>query len=297
MIQNVGNSAEKSSRILRSLFAGRPLTIATMHGKEAVIAPLLEEYLGVKAVLPAAFDTDAFGTFSGEIPREHAPLDTARRKALAAMERTGTTLAVASEGSFGAHPQLFFMPADSELVLLVDRENEAEWMGHVVSTRTNFAGETVTEWEALELFARQAGFPEHGLIVREDSADPGRWLVKGITSSDALRAAARQGWARFGHVVVETDMRALYNPTRMGVIAEATRQLLEKMAQLCPQCDWPGFAVVERHPGLPCADCGLPTRQTLRWKYVCGKCGHPHQQDFPEGRSAADPTYCDFCNP
>lgn len=112
-----------------------------------------------------------------------------------------------------------------------------------------------------------------------------------------MRVAARQGWERFDRLVVETDMRALYNPTRMEVIAEATRRLLDTLAALCPGCTWPGFAVADRQAGLPCGDCGLPTRQTRRWQYVCRRCGYEHWLDFPEGRTAADPAYCDFCNP
>ena len=52
-----------------SRFAGRSLCIATMHGKEAAIAPVLQQRLGVRCVLPPDdFDSDRFGTFSGEVP-------------------------------------------------------------------------------------------------------------------------------------------------------------------------------------------------------------------------------------
>ena len=81
-------------------FRGRTLLIATMHGKEEVIAPLLERELGVRCVTPRGYDTDRFGSFSGEVKRPDTALNTARAKALGALAQEGGTLAVASEGSF-----------------------------------------------------------------------------------------------------------------------------------------------------------------------------------------------------
>ncbi|MFX5009088.1 DUF6671 family protein, partial [Acinetobacter baumannii] len=83
---------------------------------------LLEEALGVTCIIPAEFNSDIFGTFSGEIERELNPLETARKKCYAAMELTGCYLAIASEGSFGAHPIIGFVPADEELLVLIDRK-------------------------------------------------------------------------------------------------------------------------------------------------------------------------------
>ena len=96
------------------MFSGRKLVIATKHKKEQVIAPLLENALGAKCIVPEGFDTDTFGTFSGEKERADDPVITARIKCLKAMELTGATLGVASEGSFGPHPSLFFINADEE---------------------------------------------------------------------------------------------------------------------------------------------------------------------------------------
>lgn len=49
--------------------AGRRLVIATMHGKEQVIAPLLEAATGVQCMAGREVDTDRLGTFTGEVPR------------------------------------------------------------------------------------------------------------------------------------------------------------------------------------------------------------------------------------
>ena len=86
--------------------------VATKHGKEKVIAPILERSLGVKVLSTTNLDTDRFGTFSGEVERKGTPLEVARAKCEAALKLTGADLAVASEGSFGPHPELFFAAAE-----------------------------------------------------------------------------------------------------------------------------------------------------------------------------------------
>ncbi|MFX6226246.1 DUF6671 family protein, partial [Acinetobacter baumannii] len=76
--------------------------------------------------------------------RELNPLETARKKCYAAMELTGCNLAIASEGSFGAHPIIGFVPADEELLVLIDRKNNMEIKVKEISTATNFAGKEIT---------------------------------------------------------------------------------------------------------------------------------------------------------
>ena len=51
------------------MFEGRRLVIATKHGKEAVLAHILERELGVLCFTMPQFDSDIFGTFSGEVER------------------------------------------------------------------------------------------------------------------------------------------------------------------------------------------------------------------------------------
>lgn len=105
-----------------SLFQGRTIVIATMHGKESVIAPLLEKYLGVNPVLIENFNTDKYGTFSGEIKRYGSQLEAVKKKALVAMELAQTDLVIASEGSFGEHPMMPFVQSNLELIILIDKK-------------------------------------------------------------------------------------------------------------------------------------------------------------------------------
>lgn len=85
-------------------FASRTAVLATMHRKEDVIAPLLEQELGLQIVVPQNFNTDRFGTFSREVKRAGSQLEAARIKAQAAMQATGAAIALASEGAFGPPP-------------------------------------------------------------------------------------------------------------------------------------------------------------------------------------------------
>ena len=51
-------------------FKGRTAVVANKHKKEQVIAPLLEQHLGLAIMVPEQIDTDQFGTFTRDIPRQ-----------------------------------------------------------------------------------------------------------------------------------------------------------------------------------------------------------------------------------
>ena len=278
------------------MFEGRTLIIATKHAKERVIAPLLEDALGVHCATSPDLDTDLLGTFTGEIERKLDPLSTAREKCRLAMESTGADLAVASEGSFGPHPTLHVVPGDEELLVLVDRHNDLELVAREVSAATNFASAQVTDEVDLIKFAETAGFPDHGLILRK-AHDSNRDIHKGITDRATLLERFRALSDRYGTVCVETDMRANFNPSRMTVIEDATRKLVSLAGSACPNCGWPGFRVTEVVRGLPCELCGLPTNGASRHISVCRQCEHSEELRFPNGKTAEDPMYCEFCNP
>ena len=276
------------------MFAGRTLVIATMHGKERVIAPLLEQHLHVRCTVVERLDTDQLGTFTGEIERVLDPLEAARRKCELAMELTGADLAVASEGSFGAHPSLFFAAADDELVVLVDRLNGVEIVGRELSTDTNFDSAEITSEQELRDFAERVGFPEHALILRAAKAGE---LAKGLHDWDALLFAYRRMVTAHGKVTAETDMRAMHNPRRMQVIAQAAQRMVERALVTCAECRTPGFGLVDIRRGLPCGWCGTPTEGVLALVNGCAKCGHREELPPPDGRASADPQWCPVCNP
>ena len=134
---------------LKDYFQDRSLLIATRHGKEKVIGPLLEGSLGVKCFTSDKVDSDMFGTFTGEVARLDSPVEALRRKCLCFMEQSGADLAVASEGSFGPHPTLMMLPADEEWVILIDKKNGLEIIARTISPSTNFNGTYVDGLDAL----------------------------------------------------------------------------------------------------------------------------------------------------
>ncbi|WP_266369230.1 DUF6671 family protein [Tellurirhabdus rosea] len=275
------------------LFRGRTVVIATMHGKEAVIASALEQALGVRCQLPEGLNTDEFGTFTGETKRPGTALEAARLKLRKALALTGESVGVASEGSFGPHPYFPFVAADLELLVFADLRNNLEITAEHISTQTNFASLTTASLDEVLRFAEAARFPSHGLILKGE----GFPTVKGLHDPGELRARAAAFLQKRPDITVETDMRALHNPTRMQVIAECTTKLIEKLESRCPACRCPGFDRVERIPGLPCGHCGLPTRGIRSELYRCVRCGFGQEKVHPGGEPCADPMYCDFCNP
>lgn len=275
---------------------GRKLLIATKHLKELVIAPILEKELGVDCFVAEGFDSDELGTFTGEIERIYDPITTARKKCQMAMQQFNCDLAVASEGSFGPHPSVFFVPADDEFLLFIDKKNDLEIVVRELSTDTNFNSAEIKSVNELKDFAASARFPSHGLILRKSKNEFSE-ISKGITDWKTLFEAYHKLSQSQGSVYIETDMRAMFNPTRMKVIEQATVQLANKINSLCPQCKAPGFGVTKNQPGLPCELCDLPTKSTLSLISECQKCSFAQESSFPEGKTKENPIYCDHCNP
>jgi hypothetical protein len=302
---NITHQIRKASRVYaamtkNSLFTGRVAVIATMHKKEAAIAPILESELGLQCIVPNNFNTDAFGTFTRDIARPADQIATARLKAKKALEITGETIAIASEGSFAPHPALPFITSNREIVVFIDLLNDLEIVGQEISTETNFNNQSVRTVAEAELFARKIGFPEHGLVVMLDakSSNSGE-IFKGITTEEKLREIVVFTLSKslMGKVHIETDMRALYNPTRMQNIAKATRNLISKISQVCPNCACPGFDAIAQRRGLPCGLCHLPTSAIRSVVYQCQKCSFQQEKLFPHGVETADPAQCMYCNP
>jgi hypothetical protein len=278
------------------MFQDRKVIIATKHQKENVIAPILEKELGVSCFVDSTFDTDILGTFTGEIERRHDPISTAREKCLQAMKVNNCDLGIASEGSFGPHPTLFFVSADEEFLIFIDTTNNIEVVVRELSTSTNFNGKQIRSQKELMTFAKDIGFPEHGLILRK-SKDENLDIHKGITDIEILVKSFEELSSKYNSVYVETDMRAMFNPTRMNVIREATIKLVQKIKSTCPQCHMPGFGITEAKRGLECNLCGSPTNSVLSYIYVCGHCKFKKEEMFPNKKTTEDPGYCDYCNP
>jgi hypothetical protein len=91
-------------------YSGRRVALLTQHGKERVIAPVLDAARDCRVEWVNGFDTDLLRTFTGDIPRTGSQLEAARRKARIGMELSGLPLGRASGGAFGPDPMAGLFP-------------------------------------------------------------------------------------------------------------------------------------------------------------------------------------------
>ena len=63
----------------------------------------------------------------------------------------------------------------------------------------------------------------------------------------------------------------MHNQSRMAVIKNATKHLLDKINSCCPQCDIPGFGITNAKTRLKCSLCDAPAKSTLSFVYNCKK--------------------------
>lgn len=236
-------SADFSPTVLTQRVAGSEtgpeVLIATMHGKEVVLGPVLAE-LGFQVLLPIGYDTDALGTFSGDIRRPGTAFDAALEKARRACDATGVARAVSSEGTYRPSQTLFPGARNAELLAFVDRETGFECVEYVTDTPTRFdKGRVPPDISAPEVRTLLAliGWPQTKVLVVPN--DPGvgvvmpEWVFKGIGDEQAL-AEAFEACAQHsadGWVHLETDLRAHMNPSRMTSIAQVGERLSARLAK------------------------------------------------------------------
>lgn len=277
-------------------YGGLAIALLTQHGKEQAIAPVLEPALACTVRTVRGFDTDQLGTFTRDIARPGNQLEAARRKARIGMALSGLPVGLASEGSFGPDPWGGLFPWNVELLVLIDDRLGIEVVGMAQGAGRSGHVQT-SQWPALELFAQQQGFPSHQLVLRPQGPDDAR-MHKGISDWTQLRQCFQSCLAQAGNgqVHAETDLRAHANPTRMGRIGDAARDLLARLQSRCPVCRKPGYWLAGRERGLPCAACAAPTQDHRAEVWRCPACDHraviPRQD-----KTEAEPRHCPHCNP
>ncbi len=282
-------------------YAGRRVCLTTLHGKERVLARPLARGLGVEMLVCRA-DTDRLGTFSGEVERLADPVTTCRRKALLGLEASGEELGLASEGSFGPHPAIPFLPVGREVLVFVDQERQLTVVEQRLELRTTFARRELRPDQLVtadvQRWLGQVQFPSHALIARPRQAEAGPF-IKAIRTAAELREAVHTcaHHSADGSVVLESDMRAHCNPTRMRSIRRLGFQLVRRLRQHCPACGSPGWGLVEGVPGLPCSSCGTATALIGQEIWGCAACDHREARARRDGLGAADPMHCPWCNP
>lgn len=279
-------------------YLGMSASIATKHGKEKVMSPIFHRWLGMQLYRCISVDTDQFGTFTGEIPRIDTMLETARKKAREAVRQSGCAIGLGSEGSFGPDPYMPFLASGAEAILLYD-----SLMDHEIyvqrRTRTNFDHIIIRPDEDPSTFLQRVGFPNHAIIIKPERTDEPYDMIKGLTDPkslhDNIRSMARR--SRTGRALIQTDMRAHLNPTRMSAIGIVTKHLVLRIMRLCPGCGLPGYGQSDVERGIPCAACGIPTSLTKADVYSCRRCGFSELRHIRSESLRADPRYCVCCNP
>lgn len=276
---------------------GTVAALGTMHGKAAAIGPPLSR-IGIGLVVPPGLDTDRFGTFSGEIARTGSMLDAVRAKARAAAALAGLRHGMASEGSYGPHPQVPFLALGQEILLWRDEATGQEVVETILDHAPLHDHAEVASPQEAGRFLRRVGFPTVAVIVAPGSAR-NTPTAKGLRDGAALDRAIRQSIAASsnGTAFLQTDMRAHLNPRRMEIIARLAARLADRLATPCPACDAPGFGLLHPIPGLPCADCGTASILAAGERHGCTACGHAIDLPRPDRQTAADPAACPVCNP
>lgn len=278
-------------------YNGKLVLLASMHKKEIAIKPAFSKFVGCNIIVLDDIDTDQFGTFSGEIPREISAYETLKKKAIFAAEIYNYDFVISSEGSFGPHPSYPFINADTEMLLFYDRNLDLFIVDYEISTDTNhgefiLSKDKINSEEYLK-WLEQVKFPSHGLIVKADS----RILQKGICSLSDLEGVLNQGFKSYRELKLETDMRAMMNPSRMNVINILANKLAKKVATKCIQCGTSGFPKIEQSGNLICELCFRETKIARFKDMKCLKCSYFEREEIKPGEQFTSATYCDYCNP
>lgn len=279
-------------------YQGACIVLATKHQKSIALAPAFSKTLGA-SMLEYIVDTDQLGTFSGEVERKGTPLDTVKRKCEWSIINPNIEYALASEGSFGPHPSIPFLPSNEEILYFLDNKRGFHLHIKEIFQQTNYQMKAVDSLEELQAFAHKALFPSHALILRPYPKTTAQPIFKGLSSMPDLEAAFIECQkASADHSVwVETDMRAHLNPTRMQNIALLGEKLATRLTCLCPQCGAPGWGIVAHEKGLPCEWCGRATEQVQSDILACTSCKYTHKKTPSSASHKADPSFCSACNP
>ncbi len=280
-------------------YAGLSASLGSMHLKELAIAPPFLRYLQMPVVPTAGFDTDQLGTFTGEIARKGTPVDAAIEKAKSAARLAGTRFGLGSEGSFGPHPIIPLIAIDREVLAFYDKEQDVSIVQHLATHRTNYSHADIYRFEELSSFLDSLRFPSHGVVVSLVDERASVTIGKGLKELAQLSSIMTNHLPlRAGNFFrVSADMRAHMNPTRMRVIRALASKLARRILCRCPVCLGPGFGEETFETGVPCSECGEPTRLVRAINTKCMRCGHCEVRPYRQARCQADPRHCDFCNP
>lgn len=280
----------------RHPYTQQRIGLASIHRKERAAAAPFRRLLDAEIVVAPRVDTDQLGTFSGEIPRPDALVETCLAKAELAFDSLDVDCALASEGSYGPIDRVPLKPGGLEIMAFVDRKRGVRLVETLLTHRTNwrlwrFGGGDPAVHAAIAAI----GFPESGIFVMRntDFSEP----HKSLKTVDEVVAAVDREAARSddGLALLISDMRAHRNPQRMQVLRALSWKLARRLAHTCPKCGAPGFGHVHSTRGLPCEECREPTHWIDFEVDGCSACGHAVARPRKDRRKSAPRTACRVC--
>ena len=275
------------------MYSDQRAVLTSKHQKLPLIAPHFQEHLNLD-VVEVALDTDLLGTFSGEVPRTGTPLETAIAKARLGMAEANSLLGIASEGTIGPDPLVPFAISNIEVLVFIDDQ-----LGLVVSETHRsldiaHGSFTTTTGQDLQEFLTKVGFPNQGLIVRPGAGLPA--VAKGITGEPELQEAISEALAASGLAHLECDYRAMHSPTRRLNISFAAKQLAQRIANHCAECNMPGWGKLSYERGLSCEGCGEFDGDAVTAELLgCVSCSHTELNRVIS--ESLSPARCQSCNP
>jgi len=268
--------------------------LASKHEKERVVRPVFFDKLGCE-IYTSDFDTDQFGTFTGEIPRAKNAYETCILKAKSAAMAADCFFSVASEGSFGPHPSIPFFASDHEIMVFVDLKNNWVIADQLVTPKTNYNMLTLHANTEIETFLQSVQFPSHAVTLQVNHTK--EVLGKGIQDVSRLNHLITTGFTKGDELLLATDMRAMVNPTRMDALSLLAEKLAARILTSCHSCGAPGFGFISTTEKLPCGLCDSPTSMYRFEVWGCVACEHKEKKPRHDKLEKADPTYCKYCNP
>jgi hypothetical protein len=277
-------------------YAGQRIGLATIHAKERAVAPPFRRVLDAEIVVAPQIDTDTLGTFSGDVPRPDALVETCVLKAELAFRTSDLDCAIANEGSYGPIDAVPPTSSGVEIMAFVDRRRGIRVVETLATHRTNWrllrfrAGDP-----AVPKVVKAMGFPRYGVFV-VCSSDWSRPIKDLASLHDVVAAMDREARrSEDGLAVLFSDMRAHRNPTRMRVLRALSWKLAKRLERLCPKCRAPGFGSIGNRRGLPCEACGKPTHWVHFEIDGCSACGHVEARPRKDGRMTAAKLSCATC--
>lgn len=270
--------------------SGRKILLVTMHGKEQAIAPVFEQQFNATIDVAKGINTDLLGMFSGEIKREKSAKETVLKKCWEGLKQYPEyDFAIASEGSFGSHPDSVYLPYNEEWLVFVNKQNNEVVYAKSGTTETNYTSREITSESDLEGFLKR--FEDTLFIIKSTNSE--KVISKGVKHFNDILPLLKQ----HSKILIETDLRAMNNPLRMKNIAKAAQKLAEALKSDCPSCGKLGFVVKKPIPGLACELCGFPSAYPKNHLKVCDHCGEEAVVEPVHGQKYLDPQYCQICNP